>query len=97
MKNTLSVTVLSDNRIRTDITTLDGVSVMEIHRSGLSDAKVLTAMADRKYFQHFKGEWLLTFPAEQVVLSDAKFEKVIDLAQIHIFTRDNTTDYSGFC
>jgi hypothetical protein len=97
MKNTLSVITLPDKRIQTEIATLDGVTVMEIHRAGLSDAKVLTAMEERKYFQHFKGEWVLSFPEEQVVISNPKFEKVIDLAQIHIFTRDNTIDYSGFC
>jgi len=96
MKNTLSVTTVN-KCVRTDFVTTDGVTSMEIHRAGLSDAKVLSKLLDKKFYQHFKGEWTITFTDEPHVISRPTFEKLIDAAQIHIFARDNSTDYSGFC
>lgn len=96
MKNTLSVTI-ANGCVRTDFVTTDGVTSMEIHRAGLSDAKVLNKLLDKKFYQHFKGEWIITFSDEQHVISKPTFEALIDAAQIYIFARDNSTDYSGFC
>ena len=97
MKNTLSVTIVN-GCVRTDFVTTDGVTSMEIHRAGLSDAKVLSRLVDKKFYQHFKGEWIISFPDEPYTISQPTFEKLIDVAQIHIFNRDNSyPDYSGFC
>jgi len=97
MKNTLSVTTVN-GCVRTDFVTTDGVTSMEIHRAGLSDAKVLSRLLDKKFYQHFKGEWIITFPEDQWSVSKPKFEDVIASAEIHIFNRDNSyPDYSGFC
>ncbi len=74
MKNTLTVTTLSDRRIQTDFVTVDGVQMMEIHRQGLSDAKVLTKLLEGKYFQNFKSEWQITFADEFHTIAKPTFE-----------------------
>lgn len=96
MKNTLSVTTVN-GCVCTEFVTSDGVSTMEIHRAGLPDAKVLTKLLNKKFYQYFKGEWIITFPEDQRVISKPTFEALIDAAQVYIFSRDNTIDYSDFC
>ena len=97
MKNTLSVTTVN-GCVRTDFVTTDGVTSMELHYAGLPDAKVLRKLQEKKFYQHFKGEWIISFPNDQHVIAKPTFDAAIDSAQIHIFNRDNNfPDYSGFC
>jgi hypothetical protein len=72
------------------------MTMMEIHREKLSDAKVLTAILERKYYQNMKGEWTIVFPDEPHTITRPTFEKLVEAAQLHIFTRDNSIDFSGF-
>ena len=97
MDNTLTVEILPDKRVKTEFVTYDGVTSMEIHRHGLPDAKVLKKLLDKNYYQRFKGSWILAFPDDPKLIMRATFEEVIDAAQEYIFSRDNSTDYSGFC
>ncbi len=97
MKNTLSVTTVN-GCIQTDFVTSDGVTTMELHRAGLSESKVLDKLSQKKFYQHFKGEWFITFPDDQWAVTKPTFEDAISSAEIHIFNRDNSfPDYSGFC
>lgn len=97
MKNILSVCDLSDGRVKTEIIFIDGSSIMEIHRQGLSDAKVLYKLQEKKFYQHFPGVWEIIFPAETHIIQRPSFDLVIGAAQEYIFNRDNSIDYSGFC
>lgn len=96
MKNSLTVTTV-DGHVCTEFVTTDGVTTMEIHRTGLSESKVLEALLKKKFYQHFKGEWAVTFPDDQWAVNKATFEDAVSSAEIHIFNRDNSyPDYSGF-
>lgn len=97
MKNTLSVITCADGRVQTDFVTIDGVTSMEIHRKGLHDSKVLRRIQEKKFYQYFEGEWILTFPEEHKVIIKPTFDDLIASAQEYIFFRDNNIDYSGFC
>jgi len=97
MNNTLSITALPDGRIKTEILTSDRASCMEIHRKGLSDARVLTKLLEKKFYQRFNGEWYITFIDNHHVIYKPTFEVAVDAAQDYIFRRDNSDDYSGYC
>jgi hypothetical protein len=97
MNNILSITTLPNGCVKTEIFTSDGVSCIEIHRIGLSDAKVLYNLLNKKFYQQFSGEWFITFIDDQHVITSSTFEIAIDTAQQYIFRRDNSTDYSGYC
>lgn len=97
MKNTLSVTTIN-GCVCTEFVTSDGVTSMELHRPGLNDSKVLTALLEKKFYQYYKGDWTLTFPEDQKVITKPTFVEVIDAAHAFIFNRDNSfPDYSDFC
>ncbi len=95
--NTLSVDRMPDGRIRTEILLCDGTKIMELHRNGLHDSKVLRAMLERKYYQHLKGFWTINFSGPSHSIQRPSFESAVDQAQEYIFSRDNSIDYSGFC
>ena len=96
MNNTLTVTTVN-GCVCTEIVTSDGVTTMEIHQQGLHDSKVLSRLFEKKFYQRYAGEWIITFPEDQRVISKPTLESAIDAAQVFIFSRDNTVDYSGFC
>jgi len=96
MKNTLSVTTVNES-VHTEFV-CDGVTCLEIHRQGIPDAKILTKLVDKKYYQYLKGEWTIIFPNDQYSVTKPTFEAAIESAQTHIFNRDNSfPDYSDFC
>ena len=97
MNNTLSITILPDGCVKTEILTSDHVLCMEIHRNGLPDAKILTKLSDKKFYQYFRGEWHITFIDDRHVITRSTFEVAVDAAQDYIFRRDNSEDYSGYC
>ena len=97
MNNKLSITTLPDGRVKTEILTSDRVLCMEIHRIGLSDAKVLTRLLEKKFYQHFSGEWYITFIDTHHAIHKPTFEVLVGAAQDYIFRRDNAIDYSGYC
>ena len=97
MLNTLSVEELPDGRIKTEFVTTDGVTCMEIHRHGLSDAKVLRKLQEKKFYQYIKGAWCICFIDTPQLIHRPTFNAAIDVAQEFIFNRDNQIDYSGFC
>lgn len=96
MKNTLSVKTLPSGSVQTDFVTHDTVSSMEIHRAGLHDSKVLEKILEKKYYQHIKGDWEITFPDDQWTVTKPTFAKAVEAAQMHIFSRDNNISYDGF-
>lgn len=97
MKNTLSITHMPDGRYKTEITTYDGTQIMEIHRTGLHDSKILRKIQEKNYYQHFPGLWYISFVNDQHVIQRPNLESAIDVAQEYIFMRDNSIDYDGFC
>jgi hypothetical protein len=97
MKNRLSVKTLPDKRVQTDIQLIDGSTAMEIHIQGLYESKVLKKLLDKKFYQHFKGDWEISFPDDQWVATHSTFEKAIDAGDTHIFNRDNTISYDDMC
>lgn len=97
MKNTLSITQLPDGRFRTEINAYDGITIVEVHRAGLHDSKVLSQMQAKKYYQQFPGIWYIVFPDAHNVIQRPSFDSAVDVAQDYIFNRDNSVDYSGFC
>lgn len=96
MKNTLSVKLVTGGCVQTDFVTYDRVSCMEIHRAGLHDSKVLEKLLEKKYYQHIKGDWEITFPDDQWTTTKPTFEKAVEAAQMHIFSRDNNISYDGY-
>lgn len=97
MKNTLTVKTLPNTCVQTDFVTADGVSIMEIHTAGVHDSRVLTKILDRKYYQHIKGSWVISFPDDGWTGTATTFEKVVDAAHMHIFNRDNNfVSYDGY-
>jgi hypothetical protein len=96
MLNTISIEELSNGRIKTEFATTDGVTHMEIHRHGLSDAKVLRKLQEKKFYQHFSGAWCVCFLDTPQLIQRPTFDAAIDAAQEFIFNRDNQVDYSGF-
>lgn len=97
MDNVLSIDRLPDGRIRTEIVAYDGTKIMELHRLGLHDSKVLRKLQERNYYQGFKGLWTIIFSGPTHQIQRPSFESAIDQAQEYIFMRDNTIDYDGFC
>jgi hypothetical protein len=97
MKNTLTICQLPDGRYKTEIDAYDGSTVMEIHRAGLHDSKVLRKIQEKNYYQRWPGTWYIVFAGQQHVIHRPSLESAIDVAQEYIFSRDNTIDYSGFC
>lgn len=97
MKNTLSITHLPNGRYKTEITAYDGTYVMEMHRIGLHDSKILRMLLEKNYYQHFPGVWYVTFINYQHTIQRPSLESAIDQAQEYIFSRDNSVDYGGFC
>lgn len=88
MKNTLEIRTVK-GVVETIIVTTDGVTSMEKHREWLSDEKVLELLRNKKFYQHFKGSWQITFPQEHKTFLDSTFDKVIGAALLYIFERDN--------
>lgn len=92
VRNTLTITQLPDPdcRIQTEIVTYDGVIITEIHRQGLSDAKVLKNILARNYYQHLSGIWLINFPADHKIIQRVNLKYAVEVAEDYIFRRDNT-------
>ena len=91
--NTLSLIVLSDRRVQTDMTTSDGVSTMEIHNAGQDDEAVLVKMSRNKFYRDFKGEWVLTLPQDSQKFEGKEFTDVTSKALAFINERDNPNIY----
>jgi hypothetical protein len=89
MRNTLSIDILPDGRVKTIFVTTDGVKHMEIHRAGLTDAAVLHRLANKKFYQKFPGHWFFTFEKTNRVISEDTFDEAISKSQEYIFNRDN--------
>lgn len=96
MKNTLSIQTHIGGSVQTDIVTYDHVSCMEIHRVGLYESKVLEKLVEKKYYQHIKGSWEISFPDDNWSTTQTTFDKAVEAAQMHIFSRDNNISYDGF-
>lgn len=90
--NTLSLIVLNDRRVQTDMT-YDGVSVMEIHNLGQCDEDVLVKIARNEYYRDFKGDWELTLPQDSQTFTAPSITDVIAKALAYINARDNPYIY----
>jgi hypothetical protein len=97
MKNSIEIQEISPGQIKTVITTIDGVTVMEMHRKGLSDAEVLRKLSIKKFYQYFKGEWIVTFPREHKVFKDQNFTAVIYMSLSYIHERDHPEEIDYIC
>jgi hypothetical protein len=67
----------------------NGVESWELHREGLTDEAVLKRIKERNYYQHTKGDWVVTMPDEQKVFKDAKFDTAVGMAVAYIHERDH--------
>ena len=88
MKNTLEIRTVN-GVVETVIVTTDGVTVTEKHREWLSDEQVLEMLQKKKFYQHFKGTWQISFPQNYRVFQDPDFDKVVGAALRFIYERDN--------
>lgn len=96
--NILSITHLPDGCYQTDMVLQGGVKVMEIHRKGLHDSKVLTEILSRNYYQNLPGSWRIHFVDDPHTISESKLVDAIDKAQMYIFSHDNSDyGYGGIC
>jgi hypothetical protein len=87
MKNTIEIKSINDF-VETTIITTDSVKYWERHHSNITDEKVLEKIKDRNFYQKFKGEWIITFPYEYKMFTDAKFETAIYMALSYIHERN---------
>jgi hypothetical protein len=98
MKNILSITHQADGRYKTEMSLIDGVKVMEMHRKGLHDSKILRHLKERNYYQHLPGKWCIQFVNDPHTINHDTLEGAIDKAQDYIFNRDNSDiEYEGIC
>lgn len=67
----------------------NGAEVWERHQAHYNDGKVLENIKNRNYYQHTKGDWLITLPIDQRVFRDTKFITAIDMAIEYTHQRDN--------
>lgn len=86
--NTLELSKHESGSYATTINT-DGVESWELHRAGLDEVAVLKRLKEKNYFQHKKGDWMLTIAYDQKVFKDKKFETAIDMAIAYIHERDH--------
>lgn len=98
MNNTLTICQIleSNNRIKTKIETFDGVTIIEIHAEGFSDARILKSILEKNYYQHLKGDWCIVFPESQHIIQHASLETAIGVAQEYIINRDNYIEFTEF-
>lgn len=74
----------------------DGTKVMEIHRHGKHDSKILKHIKERNYYQHLKGKWCIQFVDDPHTITRDTLNEAIDKSDEYIFSRDNSVD-DGFC
>lgn len=96
MKNSLTVRTVN-GCVQTEFVTTDGITTFETHRAGLDDSVILKKILDKKFYQHHKGEWIITFPDDHHVITKPTFDALIAAAQAYIFNRDSLPDYTDFC
>lgn len=93
MKNTMELLVMPDKRIRTTMTTSDGVTTMEMHRPDECEEDVLVKMSRNKFYRRFKGDWELSLAVDSRVFNGKEFTDVTSRALAYINERDNPDIY----
>lgn len=93
MKNTLELIVMDDGRIKTTMTTTDGVTTMEIHRDGEDDENVLVKLSKNKFYRGFKGEWEITLPQDSRTFEGKEFTDATAKTLAFINERDTPNIY----
>lgn len=93
MPNTLKLTKLDDDRIRTETDMIDNFSIMQIHNPKLNDERVLLKIMNDPYYTNATGDWVI-----HLVDDDQKFESIdlkaaIRKAILFINDRDNPLVY----
>lgn len=66
----------------------NGVTTWELHPSYRTEIKVLETLRDKKYYQHYKGKWMVTLPDNYKTFTDDKLDTAIALAIAYIHERD---------
>lgn len=94
-ENTLELLALETGSYKVTICTTDGITFMEVHRKGLTDADVLRKINVDRY-NRLPGEWILTIPREHKVFRDPELSKVISAAISYMWDRDHPQEYDDY-
>lgn len=84
---------MDDGRIKTTMTTTDGVTTMEIHRDGQKDDDVLLKMGKNKFYRGFKGVWEVSLPQDSRTFDGNDFIDATTKALVFINERDTPNIY----
>lgn len=66
----------------------NGVTSWELHPSFRTEVKILETLRDKKYYQHYKGSWVITLPDDCRSFRDDKLDTVIAMTIAYINERD---------